>query len=457
MKSFLKFFGLTCLCLFLISISAVLFKHNFDDFEEKIVMFTIVYFASICFTYTFIYKEILRDKKEFLKLLITFATLLILTSFLNIISSFYYNISIRVDVILLQSVLAFAILLLLIAVLNFANKYNKLHNLEFLNSKIYYFKLILVLSLFELAVFSILLYSKVDEFNLLILLSNLKKMLFFFLIMNNFSLLCIYFLNTIGIFRKIKILIVVITIIFTLLLLSSFDSFPVFLSAITLLFSSLFVLFSTLFLLLFINSQDNKIRNKIEFEIITNSLSKKEAEYMQLKNQINPHFLFNNLNTLITFIELNPDKAIAFGHNLANVYRHYLKNQTEDFVLLQTEIDFISEYLQIYKAKFESGFDFEIDLESSDYYLLSSCLQEVIDNIFKHNILEEANPIKIKIFIKGEYLVISNSINLKKDPNSIQSGLQNLQKRYEILIQKSVVITCNETSFIIQLPIIKIQ
>jgi LytS/YehU family sensor histidine kinase len=275
--------------------------------------------------------------------------------------------------------------------------------------------------------------------------------------MNSFSLLCIYFLNAIGIFRKIKILIVVITIIFTLLLLSSFDSFPVFLSAITLLFSSLFVLFSTLFLLLFINSQDNKIRNKIEFEIITNSLSKKEAEYMQLKNQINPHFLFNNLNTLITFIELNPDKAIAFGHNLANVYRHYLKNQTEDFVLLQTEIDFISEYLQIYKAKFESGFDFEIDLESSDYYLLSSCLQEVIDNIFKHNILEEANPIKIKIFIKGEYLVISNSINLKKDPNSIQSGLQNLQKRYEILIQKSVVITCNETSFIIQLPIIKIQ
>ena len=69
------------------------------------------------------------------------------------------------------------------------------------------------------------------------------------------------------------------------------------------------------------------------------------------------HFLFNNLNTLISFIEVNPTKAIDFGHNLANVYRHYLKRQDEDFVLLKDELLFIKEYLEIYKAKFENGFN----------------------------------------------------------------------------------------------------
>ena len=117
----------------------------------------------------------------------------------------------------------------------------------------------------------------------------------------------------------------------------------------------------------------------IELEKLTHKM-----ELAELKNQINPHFLFNNLNTLISFIEVNPSKAIDFGHNLANVYRHYLKKQEEDFVSLKDELLFIKEYLEIYKAKFENGFNFSISDEfRENQYVLSSTIQELIDNIFK--------------------------------------------------------------------------
>ena len=82
-------------------------------------------------------------------------------------------------------------------------------------------------------------------------------------------------------------------------------------------------------------------RNKIQN--LSLNFANKETEYLQLKNQVNPHFLFNNLNTLIAFIETNPHKAIAFGHQLSNVYRHYLNNENDDFVLLADEIEFISD------------------------------------------------------------------------------------------------------------------
>ena len=200
-------------------------------------------------------------------------------------------------------------------------------------------------------------------------------------------------------------------------------------------------------------------RNQInEKKLLKLQNIQKDAQYLELKNQINPHFLFNNLNTLISFIEVNPTKAIDFGHNLANVYRHYLKKHDEDFILLKDELLFIKEYLEIYKAKFENGFNFSISEEFRDnQYVLSSSIQELIDNIFKHNNLDEDQPIEIKIYTDNDYLVIYNSVDSNSLADSMNTGLDNINKRYQILTNSSIVISKDKNSFSVQLPILNLE
>ncbi|WP_197056129.1 sensor histidine kinase [Flavobacterium gilvum] len=203
----------------------------------------------------------------------------------------------------------------------------------------------------------------------------------------------------------------------------------------------------------------NKLKNDyFKIKSLTNSFSKKEAEYQQLKNQVNPHFLFNNLNTLISFIEINPKKAVEFGHHLSNTYRHYLKNQNDDFVLLKEELEFIKEYLEIYKAKFENAFTFEINvLPKENEYILSLSLQEIIDNIFKHNSMEEDSPLKIKILTSSNGLLLENSVSNKVTDQSNQVGLQNINKRYKILTNKEIQIVSDQSMFQVNIPILILE
>jgi len=163
--------------------------------------------------------------------------------------------------------------------------------------------------------------------------------------------------------------------------------------------------------LLYRNKQkitDSKIKS------LKSVVSKKEAEYLQLKQQVNPHFLFNNLNTLISFIEINPKKAVEFGHHLSNTYRHYLKNQKDDFVSLHEELGFIKGYIEIYKAKFETGISFEITVQPEEnQFILSLVLQEVVENIFTHNTIDENTPLKIDIYHQENELYIKNYFSKK--------------------------------------------
>ncbi|UFH34786.1 sensor histidine kinase [Flavobacterium acetivorans] len=203
----------------------------------------------------------------------------------------------------------------------------------------------------------------------------------------------------------------------------------------------------------------NKLKsNDFKIKTLTNSFSKKEAEYLQLKNQVNPHFLFNNLNTLISFIEINPKKAVEFGHHLSNTYRHYLKNQNDDFVLLKEELEFIKEYLEIYKAKFENGFSFEISaLPKENEYILSISLQETVDNVFKHNKMDEDSPLEIRISTGDNGLLIENSVSNKFSKQSNQVGLENINRRYKILTNKEIQINDSSSIYQVNLPILTLE
>lgn len=125
---------------------------------------------------------------------------------------------------------------------------------------------------------------------------------------------------------------------------------------------------------------------------------------------------------------------------------------------MQGELDFIAEYLAIYKAKFENGFTFTLPtVILKNQYILSSCLQELIDNIFKHNNLEDQNPLALEIFIELNSLVIQNTINRKEVENSSNFGLNNIKKRYLLLTNNYIQITETKTHFKVTIPILELE
>ncbi|MFA9195716.1 histidine kinase [Flavobacterium sp. FBOR7N2.3] len=263
-------------------------------------------------------------------------------------------------------------------------------------------------------------------------------------------------LNKINLFRKSILLPIIVTTIITFWIIKLLgyprDYFRVLITEYSLEQITFFLSFAIVMIPIARSKRNFKIKK------LTSDFSKKEAEYLQLKNQINPHFLFNNLNVLISFIELEPKKAVDFGHHLSNVYRHYLKNQIEDFVSLQGEINFITEYLSIYKAKFEKGFFFKMpEIIAENQYILPNCLQELVDNIFKHNVVSEEIPLEIEIFIENNTLVIQNTMNKKEIEIVSNFGLENIKKRYLLLTNTSIEIIETEIHFTVKIPILELE
>ncbi|NUY79744.1 histidine kinase [Flavobacterium sp. MAH-1] len=223
----------------------------------------------------------------------------------------------------------------------------------------------------------------------------------------------------------------------------------------TLLFPSLFSASALLFL----------VRQKAESEAkdyklrsLGKSLVNKQSEYDQLKRHVNPHFFFNNLNMLISLIESDPKKASEFGQRLSNVYRKFFSENDEDFIALWKELDFISEYIEIYRAKFGDSFSIEIKPENPvNYHILTDALQEIVDNIFKHNIFEDENPIAIEIFRDDMNLVIRNSRVPKIAVDSEKTGLENIRKRYELLTDERISVSQTDRIFVVNLPILSFE
>lgn len=221
------------------------------------------------------------------------------------------------------------------------------------------------------------------------------------------------------------------------------------------LFPAFFTASSMVFLLIRQNSNKNQER---KFRRLDNSLSKRNSEYLELRQQTNPHFFFNNLNMLLGLVESDPGKALIFGRRLANVYRKFLKPDDQDFVSLRDEMAFVSEYLEIYRAKFGTSFLLEIDVDASDGdYILAHSLQEIIDNIFKHNILDDEKPMEIKISKIGESLTITNTVRARQAAGSAKTGLANISRRYELLSEKRLSFIGTTGDFTVYLPILTIE
>jgi len=200
-----------------------------------------------------------------------------------------------------------------------------------------------------------------------------------------------------------------------------------------------------------------------ESEMIKNEQlerAKVEAELEALKNQIDPHFIFNSLNTLSHLIEEKPVKAKQFNDNLADVYRYILQNKARDLVLLKEEIIFLENYFSLLKIRFEKAVQMKIaiDEQKLDQYLIPPIsLQILVENAIKHNEFSDTVPLTIEIKLVNDELEIHNLVRKKslRKPSS-KIGLQNLRERYRLITNSEITITEEEKNFTVVLPVLRI-
>ena len=201
-----------------------------------------------------------------------------------------------------------------------------------------------------------------------------------------------------------------------------------------------------------------------ENEILKNEQlerAKAEAELEALKNQIDPHFIFNSLNALSHLIEEKPAKAKLFNDNLADVYRYILQNKGRELVLLREEMEFLNDYFSLLMIRFEKAVQLNINVDEAmfDQFLIPPIsLQVLVENVIKHNEFSDAIPLVVSIEMKNEELVIENSV-YKKQQRKVSSkiGLTNLNERYKLTTNKEISIHESENKFIVRLPVLKIK
>ena len=187
--------------------------------------------------------------------------------------------------------------------------------------------------------------------------------------------------------------------------------------------------------------------------------TKVEAELEALKNQIDPHFIFNSLNTLSHLIEEKPAKAKLFNDNLADVYRYILQNKARGLVLLKEEMIFLENYFFLLKIRFEKAVEMQVAIDETEmerYLIPPISLQILAENAIKHNEFSETMPLCISISLVNDELIIHNPVrkkNLRKPSSRI--GLQNLQERYRLTTGKEIIIKEEEQGFTVVLPVLK--
>jgi LytS/YehU family sensor histidine kinase len=181
-----------------------------------------------------------------------------------------------------------------------------------------------------------------------------------------------------------------------------------------------------------------------------------EAQLQNLKNQINPHFLFNNLSVLSSLVYQNQDKAVDFINELSKVYRYVLDNKNAELVSLADELAFLQHYTYLLKIRFDNALDFSVTIAKEEElrFLPPMCLQMLVENTIQHNEASLANPLKVKIYTQQHELVIENNVQLRSDKvASTKTGLKNIASRYAYFADKKPVIINDGMVFKVVLPL----
>jgi two-component system, LytTR family, sensor kinase len=182
-----------------------------------------------------------------------------------------------------------------------------------------------------------------------------------------------------------------------------------------------------------------------------------KSQFETLKNQVNPHFLFNSLNTLSWLIHENPEKAVEYVSEFSSIYRYVLDVKDLNAVKLKDELEFVQSYIYLQKIRFGDELDVSItiDPEKLDSLIMPLSLQVLIENAIKHNEISETYPLKIQLYFEDEYVLVKNS--LKKISLSMDSpgtGLKNLAERYRLVTDRVPYFYSDEKEYTAGIPCI---
>ncbi|MGJ3234303.1 sensor histidine kinase [Marivirga sp.] len=183
------------------------------------------------------------------------------------------------------------------------------------------------------------------------------------------------------------------------------------------------------------------------------------SQNQSLRDQLNPHFLFNSLNTLNSLVFESPQRSSKFIQQLSKIYRYVLEVQSEELVPLEKELGFAKNYLGLQQIRFEEKLKFKISVQdTASYYLPPLSLQLLLENAIKHTTASAAHPLYVEINQEEDNLYVLNNWRPKKgDANNTGIGLENIKKRYQLLGKNQPEVEQNGDFFIVKLPLIKLE
>lgn len=192
----------------------------------------------------------------------------------------------------------------------------------------------------------------------------------------------------------------------------------------------------------------------VEQKLIAKSAN---AQFESLKNQLDPHFLFNSLNVLSSLIDENPSQAQKFTASMSKIYRYVLEQKDKELVTVEDEMEFAKTYCDLLKTRFEDSVDFIFEVKKEDYrkYVVPLSLQLLLENCIKHNFATSSKPLIIRIFSENDILCIENNLQVREQiKESSGIGLANIVQRYSLLTKRNVFIEKSEDYFKVKLPML---
>lgn len=198
---------------------------------------------------------------------------------------------------------------------------------------------------------------------------------------------------------------------------------------------------------------------KSEVEMERYQKENMRSQLDSLKNHLDPHFLFNNLNILAALIDKSKDASKEFIHKFAEVYRSILKSKADDLILVSEEMEFIQSYIYLIKTRFEQHIQFNVSIsEASQHKMLPPLtIQMLFENAIKHNLIKEGVPLQITVREEGDYLIVSNTLNKTVDDTSSGTGLSNIKRRYAHFTDKPVDVIEGNGMFEVRIPMLEIE
>ncbi len=216
-----------------------------------------------------------------------------------------------------------------------------------------------------------------------------------------------------------------------------------------------FVNISIHLLLYFVISLDSKMA--LELENAQLKMKNMEATYLQLKQQVHPHFLFNALNTLKSLIRKQPNQAEIYLKRLSGFLRASVTLNDDKLIKLSNELKFCTDYLELQKVRFGEAlqFSFNIPEEVQSDFVPGFSIQQLLENAIKHNALTTEHPLFIELKYTDGYLLVSNNKQKKTiDEETSGTGLMNLAERYKIISGDEIIIREDDEHFSVSIKIL---